>query len=246
MKINQALDFVSGPVDGAESAESSEGAASQERGARARERLLQEATRIFAEKGFARASTREICQAAGQNVAAIHYYFGDKAGLHRATLLRPIEVTNEALAGFDDPSLSLEQALRQVMSGLLCLPEAGAPPDVEMRLFLREMLEPSGSLQDILAQHILPVHQRLVGLLARHTGAADADDALHQLAFALSALVHDYCMSRPFMDGLAPGLLHGDGATERVLDRLVGYGLALVAHERARRATPGTMTEHSN
>ncbi len=230
MKINQALDFVSGAPA------VQEGSASQERGARARERLLQEATRIFAEKGYARASTREICQAAGQNVAAIHYYFGDKAGLYRATLLRPIEMTNEALAGFDDPGLTLEQALRRVMSGLLCLPQAGEPPDVEMRLYLREMLEPSDSLQDIVVQHIMPVHQRMVAMLARHTGASEPDDDLHQLAFALSAMVHDYCMSRPFMDGLAPGLLHGEGATERVLERLVGFGLALVNHERARRA----------
>lgn len=233
MKVNQALDLVSGAQEATDSAE---GPGGQERGVRARERLLQEATRIFAEKGYAGASTREICQAAGQNVAAIHYYFGDKAGLHRATLLRPIEVTNEALAGFDDPALTLEQALRCLMSGLLCLPEAGEPPDVEMRLYLREMLEPSGSFQDIVAQHIMPIHQRLVAMLARHTGASEADDGLHQLAFALSAMVHDYAMSRPFMDGLAPGLLHGAGAPERVLERLVGYGVALVSHERAQRA----------
>ena len=226
MKINQALDFVP----------EGDGAPGQERGARARERLLLEATRIFAEKGFARASTREICQAAGQNVASIHYYFGDKAGLYRATLLRPIEETAQAFVGFDDPDLSLEQSLRRVMSGFLVLPDAGAPPDPEMRLFLREMLEPSGSFQDIVAQHILPLHERMVAMLARHTGASAPDDDLHQLAFALSAMVHDYCMSRPFMDALAPGLLHGEGATERVLDRLVGYGLALVNHERERRA----------
>jgi AcrR family transcriptional regulator len=230
MKINQALDFVSG----AQAAQ--EGPAGQERGARARERLVQEATRIFAEKGYAGASTREICQAAGQNVAAIHYYFGDKAGLHRATLLRPIEMTKEALAGFDDPGLTLEQALRRMMSGLLCLPPAGEPPDLEIRLYLREMLEPSGSFQDIVAQHIMPIHQRMVAMLARHTGASEPDDDLHQLAFALSAMVHDCCMSRPFMDVLAPGLLHGKGATERVLERLVGFGLALVNHERERRA----------
>lgn len=226
MKINQALDFISGP----------EAAPCQERGARARERLLHEATRIFAEKGFARASTREICQAAGQNVSAIRYYFGDKAGLYRATLLRPIEETSQAFVGFDDPDLSLDQALRRVMSGLLCLPEAGALPDPEMRLYLREMLEPSGSFSGIVAQHILPMHERMVAMLARHTGAVGPDDDLHQLAFALAAMVHDYCMSRPFMDALAPGLLHGEGATDRVLDRLVGYGQALVNHERERRA----------
>jgi AcrR family transcriptional regulator len=226
MKVNQALDFFPIP----------EAAPCQERGARARERLLHEATRIFAEKGFARSSTREICQAAGQNVSAIHYYFGDKAGLYRATLLRPIEEISQAFVGFDDPDLSLDQALRRVMSGLLFLPEAGAPPDLEMRLYLREMLEPSGSFTDMVAQHIMPMHERMVAMLARHTGAGAPDEDLHQLAFALAAMVHDYCMSRPFMDALAPGLLHGEGATERVLNRLVGYGQALVNHERERRA----------
>lgn len=226
MKVNQALDFVSSEPDAP---------SGQERGARARERLLLEATRIFAEKGFARASTREICQAAGQNVAAIHYYFGDKAGLYRAALVRPIVTTSEAIAGFDDPHLSLSQALRHLMEGFLCPPEAGAPPDPEMRLFLREMLEPSGAFMDIVSQHILPQHRKLVALLARHVGAGEPDDALHQLAFALSAMVHDYCTSRAFMDGLAPGLLRGPDALARVLDRLVGYGVALVEHERHSR-----------
>jgi AcrR family transcriptional regulator len=235
MKINQALDL--------QRASSHEGAASQERGARARERLLQEAIRIFAEKGYAGASTREICQAAGQNVASIHYYFGDKAGLYRAALLGPIEETSARFAGFDDPALSLEQALRRLMGAFLVPPAAGASqPDPEARLFLREMLEPSGAFMDIVAQHILPQHQRLVSLLARHVGLEQADEALHQMAFALSAMAHDYCMSRPFMDALAPHLLNGDGALERVLDRLVGYGVAMVDRERQIRTSKRTRT----
>ena len=48
-----------------------------DRGERARTRLLAEASHIFSEKGYAKASTREICVAAGLNPAAIHYHFGD-------------------------------------------------------------------------------------------------------------------------------------------------------------------------
>lgn len=230
MKVKQALDCF--PVE-------TEGHG-QERGVRARERLLAEATRIFAEKGYARASTREICLAADQNVAAIHYYFGDKAGLYRAALLRPIEEAAAALEGLDAPALPVEAAMRQFIQAMLCVPAAGAPPDPEMRLFLREMIEPSSAFQDIVAQHVMPLHQRMVALLARHTGAKAPDDDLHQLAFAISAMVNDHCMSRPFMDALAPGLLHGPQALERVLDRLVAYALALVAHERQRRQATGS------
>lgn len=226
MKINQALDL--DPLE------------TPERGARARERLLLEAMRIFADKGFAKASTREICQAAGTNVASIHYYFGDKAGLYRAVLLRPIEALTSEFANFDDPALPLEEALRCLMSAFLCPLSHGAQADADaecgMKLHLREMVEPTAAYKEVIAQYIQPHHQRVVMLLARHVGATDPDDALHHLAFALLAMVHDYSLSREFMSVLAPALLEGDEAVRQVLNRLVGYGVALVGHERGVRA----------
>ena len=76
----------------------------------------------------------------------------------------------------------------------------------------------------------------LVNMLARHVGAPVADDALRQLAFALVAMVNDYAMSREFMEVMAPSLVMGPGARDKVLERLVGYALALVRHEQALRA----------
>ena len=43
-------------------------------GAQARARLLHAALRLFAENGFAKASIRDIAQAAGVNPASISYY----------------------------------------------------------------------------------------------------------------------------------------------------------------------------
>lgn len=225
MKINQALDLPESDPDEVVSG----------KGVRARDRLLAEATRIFADKGFAKASTREICLAAGQNVAAIHYYFGDKAGLYRAVLKRPLEDLVADFGQFDDLSLSLPDALRLFMSAMLFPWGNHEQAEWCMRLHLREMIEPTHEYKDVIAQHVLPLHMKLVHLLAHHVGADQADDALHQLAFALSAMVHDYGMSREFMDVLAPTLLRGDQAMDKVLARLVGYGEALVAHERAKR-----------
>src|SRR3984957_8274648 len=51
-----------------------------------RERLLETAGEIFAEKGFDRATGKEICARAGANVAAINYYFGSIEGLYAAVL----------------------------------------------------------------------------------------------------------------------------------------------------------------
>ncbi len=207
-----------------------------ERGERARSRLLGEATRIFAEKGFAKASTREICAAAGLNIAAIHYHFSGKDGLYRAVLLGPIEAVATQLAGFDDPALSLEQALTRLLGGFVGQ-DGDAVPGAEdgMRLFLREMIEPSPVFAAAVSQHIGPVHEAIAALLARHIGIARADEDVHRLAFGLIAMAHDYCMSREFMKAVAPRLLAGPDALARARERLVDWGVALVAHERARR-----------
>jgi AcrR family transcriptional regulator len=206
-----------------------------DRGAAARDQLLLHATRIFSLKGFAAASTREICDAAGVNVASIHYYFGDKEGLYREVLLKPITRITTRLEGFDQPHLPFEASMRMLLA-----PFIGTSPDSEhdrvvMRLHLREMLEPSPVFREIVAQRVLPHHNALAALLARHVGIAKPDEAIHQLAFALVAMANDYCMSREFMHMLAPRVLDRPEAGEKILDRLVGYSVALLQNEVERR-----------
>jgi AcrR family transcriptional regulator len=205
-----------------------------ERGALAREQLIAHATQIFAAKGYAAATTREICEAAGVNIAAIHYYFGDKEGLYRAVLLQPIREMTAAFGRFDDPALPAEQALRMFLAPFV-MPGASENDVAVMRLHLREMIEPSEVFREITAQTIVPAHNALATLLARHCGLAEADADIHQLAFALVAMAHDYCMSREFMKLLAPEVLDRPQAMERILDRLVGYARALLDYEIARR-----------
>jgi TetR/AcrR family transcriptional regulator, regulator of cefoperazone and chloramphenicol sensitivity len=207
-----------------------------DRGERARTRLLAEASHIFSEKGYAKASTREICVAAGLNPAAIHYHFGDKDGLYRAVLLGPIQGIAAQLAGFDDPGLTLAQSLHHLLRGFVgedgqSIPDA----DEGVRLYLREMIEPTPVFAAAAAQHIGPVHDAIARLFARHIGVHEPDEDVHRLVFGLIAMAHDYCMSREFMKAVAPCLLDGADALQRARERLVDWGVALVAHERQRR-----------
>jgi AcrR family transcriptional regulator len=137
-----------------------------------REQLIARATPIFAAKGFAAASTREICQAAGVNAAAIHYHFGDKEGLYREVLLRP-------LAEPIDPSaLTFDEAVRRLR----------ALDTRMMKLHLREMLEPSAAFRKIREKAIVPVHAALAGVIARECGLKKPDARVERLALAMAAM----------------------------------------------------------
>jgi TetR/AcrR family transcriptional regulator, regulator of cefoperazone and chloramphenicol sensitivity len=217
-----------------------------DRGVLAREQLVAAATRIFAAKGYAAATTREICEAAGANVAAIHYYFGDKEGLYRAVLMRPIAEMADAFGRFDDPALSFEESMRMFLGPFLGdlarSDQCGDGLDAQvMRVHLREMIDPSKVFQEVIEQIVVPAHNALANVIARHCRLKRADADIHQLAFALVAMAHDYCMSRDFMKMLAPDVLNRPQAKKLILDRLVGYSRALLDHEIGRRQiTPAT------
>lgn len=63
-----------------------------------RRQLLEAAGQVFGEKGFDRATGKEISERAGTNTAAVNYYFGGLEGLYNAVL----EEAHRRLLTFDD------------------------------------------------------------------------------------------------------------------------------------------------
>jgi TetR/AcrR family transcriptional regulator len=77
------------------------------------ERILEVASKMFAQKGFANVSVRDICKETGTTAPVIYYYFGNKTGLFDAVarkqipmadFIRKLTVTSEA----SDPRKGLE------------------------------------------------------------------------------------------------------------------------------------------
>jgi AcrR family transcriptional regulator len=56
-----------------------------------RQRLIQAATRLFADTGYRGASVRDICNLAGANPGAVSYHFGGKRQLYRSVLRQAAE-----------------------------------------------------------------------------------------------------------------------------------------------------------
>jgi AcrR family transcriptional regulator len=202
-----------------------------------RERLLMAGLRLFALQGFTKTSTRELAEAAGVNVAAISYYFGDKQGLYRAVFFEPMGGTpEEDVARIADPALPLATALERFYESFLEPLKQGDVSRLCMKLHFREMLEPTGLWDEELAHGIRPMHDALVALLVRHFGLAQADDDLQRLAVCLAGLGVHMHVGRDVTDTVAPGLNATPAHFDLWRERLLMFGLAMVAAERQRRA----------
>lgn len=131
-----------------------------------RTRILEAAGEIFADKGFRAATVRDICSAAGANVAAINYYFGDKMGLY-------IEAVKHAHAcRFNEPpptweeGTPIEQKLYDFVHGMLGHLLDPNRPAWNAKLMMRELAEPSEACKAITNQYIRPMAMVLQSIVA--------------------------------------------------------------------------------
>ncbi|MFM2065525.1 MAG: hypothetical protein RLZZ584_434 [Pseudomonadota bacterium] len=202
---------------------------------RSRQRLLQAALNLFAGQGYAQTSTREIAELAGANLAAISYYFGDKAGLYRAVLSELRQHPHQNLARFSGTELTLGEALRAYFAAFVEPLREGHAARLCMKLQLREMLEPTGLWQIEISAAVRSSHEALLCLLRRHLALSRADDELTCLASSIAALGMHLHLGRELHD--SPPAASDACALDLWLDRLVLYAQAMVDAERLRRAS---------
>ena len=202
----------------------------------ARQRLVQAGLRLFASRGYANTTTRELADAAGANVASISYYFGDKAGLYRAAFFEPMGAPEPEIARFDDPALDAEAMLRGFYAVFLEPLRDPATAALNTRLHFREMLEPTGLWQEVMDRLFGPLHAALVRQLVRLLGLQGPDDDLHRLAATLVGQGVHLHVGRDCTEALLPGLYAGDDAIDRWADSLVRGALAMIEAQRQRRA----------
>ena len=122
------------------------------------EKLMDCAEKIFAEKGYDKASVREITAAANVNLASIHYHFGSKENLLQELLNRKLEWLNQqrllALKDLESKSknkpLKPSQILEAFFGTLLdMLDEKNYGGEMFLRLLGRSSLEPNCLISSI-------------------------------------------------------------------------------------------------
>jgi TetR/AcrR family transcriptional regulator len=108
--------------------------------------LLEAAESIFAEQGFAGATTAAIARRAGVPKANLHYYFATKEGLYRAVIERVLNAWLAAASSFDaseDPAEALAAYIGAKMDLAREMPLAS-------RIWSAEIMRGAPMIQDFL------------------------------------------------------------------------------------------------
>jgi AcrR family transcriptional regulator len=114
-----------------------------------RERLLDAAEELFAEKGFNGASVRDITTRANGNVAAVNYHFSSKEKLYNEVFLRRMRVvtdmrleTIKKVMSQTDHEVTLEELLKEFSIAFLKPFLNEATGSRFIRLMIQEMTHP--------------------------------------------------------------------------------------------------------
>jgi len=141
-----------------------------------RELLLDAATLVFAERGFAGARIDEIAARAGVNKALIYAYYGDKKGLYRAVLAAHAAaftdpVISENMVEEAGPRRALEELIRRYFRTLLIdRPFA--------RLLAWELLSHGHEGREVILESSGPLLQLLSELVRRGRESGELPTAL--------------------------------------------------------------------
>ncbi len=174
-----------------------------------REELLEAAGQVFAEKGFDRATGREICARAGANPAAVNYYFGGMDGLYAAVIetafgrLLTLEKLASAIAGKHDAKAKL-QAVVELAVDLLTGPISSS---WVLRVVGREFVAPSRALEPLIERQGVPKARLLRAIVAGLMELPEEHPAVARGCFTLIApcamlLVADRRTLRRVLPGL--------------------------------------------
>jgi TetR/AcrR family transcriptional regulator, regulator of cefoperazone and chloramphenicol sensitivity len=191
-----------------------------------RERLLEAAEALFIERGYNHVTVRDICRAAGANVAAVNYYFRDKLGLYQEVLMKIIacmrEVSKSAHEG--KSGVPAEERFRHYVrtfmghalsDGHIC--RAG-------KLMAREMADPSPAFDLIIEKAIRPNSTRVAALVSELTGLPPADPRVGICVGCIQTQITGF--TGPVAARMVPGGRFTGEIIDFVTDQVVEFSLA--------------------
>ncbi|MDQ0472701.1 TetR/AcrR family transcriptional regulator [Labrys wisconsinensis] len=206
-------------------------------GDRVREVLLQAAGEVFAEKGYDRATSKEICERAGVNSAAVNYHFGGIDALYMAALRRAHQrlTTIEALWEIASSTASPQDKLRAYIAPIVRWLASPASATWEMRVLGREIVSPSPLREAFVETEILPKIRLMRGIIGELMGVPP-DDAIvgRAMLTAVAPCILMAVANRSMLETILPSLADPETEIPRLVEhyeRFIRAGLEAVAEQ---------------
>ena len=196
-----------------------------------KEKILDAAEQLFADRGFPSTSMRDITQHAAANIAAVNYHFGSKEALLLAVLKRRIEPVNQArVARLDelessagDQPISTEELVRTFLTPVFeTWQEHGGAAPKYMKLLGRIHAEVDQDLRTKFIQETGAVLERFATAFERGLPALDASEVRWRVLFLVGSMAYTMTWGTALLEV-------GDQArrdSEQVLETLIQYTTA--------------------
>lgn len=194
-------------------------------------RLIEAAGPVFARRGFADATVREIVAEAKANIAAVNYHFGDKLGLYRAVLehysqgaiaAHPVSPPS---AGTDPPAARLEFFISAFLERLF---HDGKPAWMS-QIISREMVEPTAAFQHLAETHMRPQLETLRAIVAELMGLPTSDKRVHRSAASVIAQCVTYKQCGAAHCILTPSQTYDANGRAELAAHITAFSLAGIA-----------------
>ena len=162
-----------------------------------RERVLDVAEQLFAERGIDGVSVRDITSAAQANLGAINYHFSTKENLIVAVLERRIAPVNaQRMRGLDAAQKAAPNGVPRLETVLEVLfrPEVEQAMDPRLggatfgKLMARFFVDPNPAVERTLHRHFEPVARRFDGMLMRVMPHLTPEDVFWRMHLLIGAL----------------------------------------------------------
>ncbi|MBW2615589.1 MAG: CerR family C-terminal domain-containing protein [Deltaproteobacteria bacterium] len=207
-----------------------------------KERILNEAEVLFAQKGFHEVTVREITKAAKCNLAAINYHFGNKENLYlevfrarwvpRARRIR--EHVGKSLSAQDSPSP--QAVIKALAQAFLEGPMSDEERKRHSQLMAREMARPTAAFDLVAEQAMGPLMKELAEVLRPGLPDKMGEDRLMLNMLSVLAMVlyfnfarvavtrmtgreYDHAFRRRLVEHIVEFSLNGLGVGEKEGDR---------------------------
>lgn len=168
-----------------------------------RQKLIDSATPLFAWKGYAGVSIRELAKAADVNSAMISYYFGGKEGLYAAVLDLHLA---HLLSVIEGAFSSSEQPEERVAAFIKAISNMHQEHPTLLRLMQGELSNPTVCFEKVVVKYFKKFIAYLPATMAagKETGVFAQDIHPVYAAIALASMVNFYFILKPLAEQILP------------------------------------------